>query len=256
MMDANQVWDVAEAIEWVSAPRASSTAAGSRSRPAPTTCSATPPSPGDRADQRRHRRALQEPRAVQAAAAGRGDRLLPARRVPARRRQRGPGGAADGGEIRRAGLPACGRRRTLRVRPAPLDLRLHRVGGILETGCSSTSTTCTSTSSIPCGCAAGTTSPPSSRATRRRSRPRRWTSSSSGGRGMEVLIASPMTPEDAERIAAEEGVELTYRPELLPDAAMGRRHQRRGRRAARRRALEQRGRARRGRVRRGSPGVG
>jgi hypothetical protein len=33
---------------------------------------------------------------------------------------------------------------------------------------------------------------------------------------MEVLIASPMTPEDAERIAAEEGVELTYRPELLP----------------------------------------
>ena len=33
---------------------------------------------------------------------------------------------------------------------------------------------------------------------------------------MEVLIATPMTAEDAERIAAEEGVELTYRPELLP----------------------------------------
>jgi phosphoglycerate dehydrogenase-like enzyme len=33
---------------------------------------------------------------------------------------------------------------------------------------------------------------------------------------VEVLIASPMTAEDAERVAAEEGVELTYRPELLP----------------------------------------
>ena len=70
-----------------------------------------------------------------------------------------------------------------------------------------------------------------------------------GRRRMEVLIASPMTPEDAERIAAEEGVELTYRPELLPTRKLGRRHQRRGRRAARRRALEGRARARRGRVR-------
>jgi phosphoglycerate dehydrogenase-like enzyme len=33
---------------------------------------------------------------------------------------------------------------------------------------------------------------------------------------MEVVIASPMTPEDAERVAAVEGVELAYRPELLP----------------------------------------
>ena len=33
---------------------------------------------------------------------------------------------------------------------------------------------------------------------------------------MDVLIASPMTPEDAERVAAVEGIELTYRPELLP----------------------------------------
>ena len=33
---------------------------------------------------------------------------------------------------------------------------------------------------------------------------------------MEVVIASPMTPEDAERVAAVEGIELTYRPELLP----------------------------------------
>jgi len=33
---------------------------------------------------------------------------------------------------------------------------------------------------------------------------------------LDVLIATPMLPEDAERIAAEDGVELTYLPELLP----------------------------------------
>jgi phosphoglycerate dehydrogenase-like enzyme len=34
---------------------------------------------------------------------------------------------------------------------------------------------------------------------------------------MEVVIATPMVPEDAERIAAsDERIELTYRPELLP----------------------------------------
>ena len=35
---------------------------------------------------------------------------------------------------------------------------------------------------------------------------------------MEVLIATPMRPEDAERIAAVEGVELSYLPDLLPTA--------------------------------------
>ena len=35
---------------------------------------------------------------------------------------------------------------------------------------------------------------------------------------MEVLITTPMRPEDAERIAAEDGVELIYLPELLPTA--------------------------------------
>jgi len=33
---------------------------------------------------------------------------------------------------------------------------------------------------------------------------------------VEVVIATPMIPEDAQRIAAEDGVELTYLPELLP----------------------------------------
>ena len=37
---------------------------------------------------------------------------------------------------------------------------------------------------------------------------------------MEVVIATPMRPEDAERIAAEDGVELTYLPELLPTRAL------------------------------------
>ena len=35
---------------------------------------------------------------------------------------------------------------------------------------------------------------------------------------MEVLIATPMRAEDARRVAAEDGVELTYLPELLPTA--------------------------------------
>ena len=59
---------------------------------------------------------MPEPRDVQAADAGRGDRLLPDRQLPPRRRQRGAGGAADGGEIRRAGLSACRRRRAVRIR--------------------------------------------------------------------------------------------------------------------------------------------
>ena len=33
---------------------------------------------------------------------------------------------------------------------------------------------------------------------------------------MEVVIVTPIQPEQAERIGAEEGVELTYLPELLP----------------------------------------
>ena len=54
----------------------------------------------------------------------RGDRLLPDRQLPARRRQREPGGDPDGREIRRAGLPARRRRRPVRVRAAPVDVRL------------------------------------------------------------------------------------------------------------------------------------
>ena len=41
------------------------------------------------------------------------------------RRERNPGRAADGGEVRRSRLSARRRRRPLRVRPAPVDLRLR-----------------------------------------------------------------------------------------------------------------------------------
>ena len=44
MMDANQRWDVGEAIANMQRARATSSPGGSRSRPAPTTCWATPPS--------------------------------------------------------------------------------------------------------------------------------------------------------------------------------------------------------------------
>ena len=50
----------------------------------------------------RDRRARPEPRRLQAAVPGRRDRRLPARRVPARRRERGDRGAAAGGEVRRS----------------------------------------------------------------------------------------------------------------------------------------------------------
>ena len=103
-----------------------STCAGSRSRRAPTTCSATPRSGA------RSRRSASRPAStptnrvdLQAAAAGRGDRLLPDRRVPARRRERGARGAAARGEVRRAGVPARRRARAVRVRAAPLDHRLR-----------------------------------------------------------------------------------------------------------------------------------
>ncbi len=127
MVDANQVWDVERggrrhAIAWPSR-----SAGGWRSRPAPTTSSATPPiarEPLPR-HRRRHRRALPQPHDVQAAAAGRRPRLLPARRLPPGRRQRGGRRAAAGGALRHAGVPARGRRRSVRVRAASLAGRLH-----------------------------------------------------------------------------------------------------------------------------------
>ena len=56
----------------------------------------------------------------------RGDRRLPDRCLPSRRRQRGAGGHPAGGQVRGPGLSACRRRGPVRVRPAPRDVRLHR----------------------------------------------------------------------------------------------------------------------------------
>ena len=110
---------------WRGWPR--STRTGSRSRPAPTTSSATPRSPGRSrpirvaTGEHVHNRIM-----FKQFLAGRGDRRLPDRRLPARRRQRGRRGAAAGGQVRRAGLPARRRRRPVRARPAPLGVRLRR----------------------------------------------------------------------------------------------------------------------------------
>ena len=121
MVDANQAWDVDQAIAWVRALAPIRGRGGSRSRPAPTTSSAMRASrgPSPRWDPGRDRRALPEPGRVQAVPAGRGHRLLPARQLPARWRERGPRGPAAGREVRRPGLPARRRRRALRVCPAP-----------------------------------------------------------------------------------------------------------------------------------------
>ena len=128
----------------------------------------------DRADPRRDGRARAEPRDLQAALPGRGDRRLPDRRVPHRRRQRGDRGAAAGGEVRHPRVPARRRRRPLRVRAAPRVLRLHRRQRLARrTGSSSGSTTCTSTSAI-----------------RRSSRDGRYVAPPAPGYSIEMLPAS------------------------------------------------------------------
>lgn len=88
--------------------------------------------PGRSAGQGRHRRTRRQPGRVQAAAPGRGRRLRPDRRGPGRGRQREPGDPAARREVRRTGLPARGRGRTLRAGAAPLDVRLR--GGLRQLG--------------------------------------------------------------------------------------------------------------------------
>ena len=59
---------------------------------------------------------------LQAEAIGR----LPDRQLPARRRQRESRRHADGREVRGAGVSARRRCRSVRTRSAPIDVRLHR----------------------------------------------------------------------------------------------------------------------------------
>ena len=107
----------------------------------------------------RHRRGRRQPGHLQAAAAGRGDRRhARSTRAGSAASTRCSPSPADGGQVRRAGLPARRRGRPVRVRPAPGDLRLPAGGHARWTaGWSSTSTTCTSTSSTRCAPAAAAT---------------------------------------------------------------------------------------------------
>ena len=106
---------------------------------------------GRRPGQGRHRRARPEPHHLQAAAPGRRHRRPADRRGPRRRCQREPRDPAARGQVRRAGLPARGRRRPVRTRPAPVDVRLRGPRPAPpRTASSSTSTICTSTSSTRC----------------------------------------------------------------------------------------------------------
>ena len=161
MADANQVWDVPQAIDWLRhlaalPPALDRGADQPRRRARPRRHP-----PRRRAAGRRHRRALRQQGAVQAAAAGRRHRLLPGRRLPPRRPQRGAGGAAAGGPLRRAGLPARRRHRPVRVRAAHLGDRLRCASARRSTiAPPSSPTTCTSTSSIRCASAPAATCVP------------------------------------------------------------------------------------------------
>ncbi len=90
MMDANQVWDVDEAIANMARLAAvrpvldrGADPRRRRARPRPHRPARCAPMPG------RHRRGRRQPGHLQAAAAGRRDRRVPGRRVPGRRGQRG-----------------------------------------------------------------------------------------------------------------------------------------------------------------------
>ena len=120
MIDANQRWDVGEAIARVRALRRVRSLVDGRAdepgrRPRPRR-----DREGRRADPRRDRRALREPRASSSSCS------RPTRSASARSTACRLGGVnenlavhADGGEVRRAGLPARRRRRPVRDGAAP-----------------------------------------------------------------------------------------------------------------------------------------
>ncbi len=81
---------------------------GSRSRPAPTTSWATPPSARRSRPSASRRGALPQQGDVQAAPPGGGDRLLPDRLLPPGLGERDHPHPADGRQVRRAGLPHAG----------------------------------------------------------------------------------------------------------------------------------------------------
>ena len=126
-VDANQRWDVGRGDRVDARAAPSSTRTGSRSPPAPTTSSATPPIRARRrARQGRHRRARRRTGSSSSSCSrpARSTSLqIDAARVG--RRQREPRDPAARRQVRRAGLPARRRRRPVRAGPAPVDVRLR-----------------------------------------------------------------------------------------------------------------------------------
>ncbi len=116
MIDANQVWDVGQAIDWVRSlsrfnpyfieePTSPDDVLGHKA----IRDAIAPGEGGDRRD-------VPKPHPVQAVHHLGRHRHRPDRRLPHRRPQRGAVGAAAGHQVRPAGLAACRRRRPLRVR--------------------------------------------------------------------------------------------------------------------------------------------
>ena len=134
MADANQVWDVERGDRVGVAPRSRSTCAGSRSRRAPTTSSATRRSgaavapigvaTGEHCANRVMFKQLLQAEAIDYC-------QIDACRH--RRPERGARRAAAGGEVRRPGVPARRRHRVVRVRPAHLGDRLRRASAATST---------------------------------------------------------------------------------------------------------------------------
>ncbi len=153
MVDANQVWSVPEAIEWMRAL--------AEVRPM---WIEEPTSPDDILGHAAIARAVApikvatgrarpQPGHVEAAVPGERHQLRPDRRLPPGQHQRGARGAAAGRPVRGAGLPACRRRRAVRAGRASgshrLRLRQRHDGRAASWNGSTIST---STSGSPRGC--------------------------------------------------------------------------------------------------------
>jgi hypothetical protein len=147
MMDANQVWDVGESIENISALQRVRSVVDRGTNEPRRRFGARPHSGGRLTYRRRHWRALPESHPLQTVLTSERHQFLPVRRLPPGRCKRGPLRSLDGEEVRRPGLPTRGWRGLVRVRSAPLDLRLHQRERVLwRTVSWSTWTTSTNTS--------------------------------------------------------------------------------------------------------------
>ncbi len=127
-VDANQSWDVDEAIDAIR-----------RLTPFDLHWVEEPTSPDDvlghmritndvESGSHRHGGARRQPSDLQATFGGRGHLRLPDRRLPRGRREREHRRAVDGGQVRDPHLSACGRCGAVRAGSAPRDVRLRSCG--------------------------------------------------------------------------------------------------------------------------------